>query len=757
MKNKRNPSVFSRRTGCLIILMILSVLLLAACGAGIPNSVVPTDEPIVDATAAPTEAPTAAPTEAPTEPLPPYPPDGNPNDITCKGSYTAGKMELSKNAQQVVARVGDHELTSGLLQIYYQTAINEYRLKGLEYGPNFEDRLDTQLRDLDGISITWQQFFLQEALNNWHSHAAMMESSKTEELPLEEAYDRNEKKHEENLKTQIYNLNRLYGYNTKYTVSGAHQAYLDNLPTMLENMAAERGYKSTAAMANDLAGVGSNDKFLLEYARLLNEGYMYMTALSYHIEPLSADVEEYFTANEDSYAAAGISKDGYLVNLRHILVIPDDATVAEDGTVTASDADWSDCKTEANKLLNKWRNNKTEDYFGELAYRYSDDTGSNINGGLYSNLAKGQLTADLDAWCFDEDRKVGDTAIIRTGAGYHVVYFCEPTEIWFEQAEDDLIAEMLANEIKSAAKKHPMTVDYSAIMLDDPRREDLRLTDRDFLYPDIAHERFDKAPLYFQQDYPNTMYGNYSLVTYGCGVTTMSMLTSYMTDDEWTPPEMCALYGKYCSDKGTAHSMFLEVPVDRGFYAEERVQSWEEALAALKEGYIVVTLQREGYWTRGGHYLLLHNLIETEDGTKVQVWDSNLYNYKRLEGHTIGYFDLDTIPKNARTYWIYQKKVTRFDTCVRCGEPTAESHVPSAMFATDYICQKCDVAINRWEAYLSACADLGPLLYSEMIPEETEPVETEPVETEPTEPTEEATLPEDPDHDFDVIVPESGD
>ena len=296
-----------------------------------------------------------------------------------------------------------------------------------------------------------------------------------------------------------------------------------------------------------------------------------------------------------------------------------------------------------------------------------------------------------------------------------------------------------------------MTVDYSAIRLSATADHESVLTPDELLYSDIAHERFPVAPLYFQQDYPNTMYGKYSLVTYGCGVTTMAMLVSYMTDEEWTPPELCALYGKYCSDKGTAHAMFTEVPTDNNFYCAKRVYNWGEALKALEDGYMVVTLQRNGYWTRGGHYLLLHNLLETEEGTKIQVRDSNLYNYKRLEGHTTGYFSLDTIPSNSRCYWIYEKKVTNLDACVRCAEPTEVSYSPSAMFAEDYLCPKCDVALNRRDAYLDAVlrTDLVSFLpQAEETPEETIAEETVPEETASDDHISTETLPEDPDHDF---------
>ena len=708
---------------CLMTVAIAATVLLTGCQNMSVEGLLPQEQP----TAAPTEA-----TEpAPTEPEPTAPPAGNPNDITCKGSYDSTVMELAQSMNTTVATVGDMELSNGLLQIYYRMAVNAYREAQHEVAPDFTQSLDSQIRDLDGSAISWQQYFLQEALDTWQSHVAMTMRSKTEILPLEEAYGRNEKKHAENLKTRIYNLDVLYGYNTEYRIADAHQAYLDNLENRINELAAAHNCKTSAALAKDLAGIGTNDAFLLEYARLLNEGYMFTTTLSYYMEPTEAEVEAYFAAHESEYAAAGLTKDGFHVNLRHILLTPSGS----------GQSAWSACKDAAEDLLTDWKKNGTEANFADMAFANSADTGSSVNGGLYANISKGQLAQELDEWCFDETREPGDTAIIKTAAGYHVVYMCAPTPIWYEQAEKDLIAHMIAQEISSAVAEHPMEVDYSAILLGTPDSNELILTADDLLYPDIAHERFPTAPLYFQQDYPDTMYGDYSLVTYGCGVTTMSMLVSYMTDEEWTPPELCALYGSYCSDKGTAHAMFTEVPTDRGFYCVDRVFHWSEAQKALEDGYIVVTLQREGFWTRGGHYLLLHNLLETEDGTKIQVRDSNIYNYKRLEGHTTGYFDLETIPSNSRCYWIYQRKVTNLDACARCAAPTEESFVPEDMFLQDYICPKCAVAVNRRDAYLNGCI-------IRVQPEEPATEDPSAEETVPNDHVSHETLPVDPDHDF---------
>lgn len=738
---------------CLVAAGLLAAMLLTGCqevpedGPGfVPGNEVAATETVPPATEPPTE---------PTEPPPTSPPDGNPDDVTCQGSYTGDTMEVVKGMKTVVATIGDEEMNNSLLQIYYWMAVNNYREAGHDVAPDFTQPLDVQLCPLEGTAITWQQYFLEQALNNWRSYYAMTQRSKTEVLPLEEAYDRDEALHEKHEVEKAYNKTVLYGYNTDYVIADAHQAYLDSLPALLEELAEENGCPTPAALTSRFAGVGTNDSYLLEYAQLLNEGYMFMTTLSYYIEPTAEEVEAYFTQNEAAYAAQGITKDDTYVNLRHILLVPDDAEIAEDGTVTASDEDWENCRKEAESLLKKWSKTKTEAYFSELAFGNSDDTGSSVVGGLYSNLSKGQLMEDLDLWCFDASRKAGDTVIIKTSLGYHILYLCEPTRVWYEQAEKDLIAQLLEDEIAETAANYPISVDYSAIVLGEPTSDEPMISTTDLLYPDIAHERFTKAPLYFQQDYPNTMYGKYTLVKHGCGVTTMAMLVSYMTDEEWTPPELCALYGSYCGVHGTAHAMFTEVPVDRGFYCVERVYTWSKALEYLEDGYMVVTLQDEGYWTAGGHYLLLHNLIDVEiDGkteTCVQVWDSNVKNYKRLTGHAPGYFPLSTIPGSSRCYWVYQKKVMNIDSCVRCAEPTDESHAPSALFVEDYVCSKCQTAVNRRDAYIEGCTLPHPYVQEqpEEVPTEEAPTEAEesaatdavPVETESDDfvPAEDAT------------------
>ena len=673
--------------GALAATSLCAALLLTGCQLPIPVPTAPATEPTTIATETTEAIPETTETvPVETEPQPTTLPDGNPDDVTCKGTYSATNMEALSNAHNVVATIGDAQLTNAQLQIYYWMAVNTYRAENHEVAPDWDVNLDEQLCELTSTNTSWQQYFLQSALDTWHTYQAAVTLSENTTFETEEAYVIDEKKHQENISEETAYMDVLYGYNAKYTIDSQHQAYLDQLEDKLETLATEAGYESLSDLVKEMAGMGTTPEYLFNYAKLANKGYMFFSTLSYGaVEPSKSDVTAYFEAHAEEYAAAGITTDsGKSVTIRHILV----------------EGDSESAKSTAQTYLTKWKKYGNESYFGELAYQYSQDAATNKTGGLYYNLYKGQLTGELNDWCFDSARVPGDTAVVKSDAGYHVVYFRSATERWYAEAEKDLISQMLCDTLAGAKETYPMTVDYSNIFLCNAGSHDLEIPLEDMLYPDIAHQRFSDVPLYFQQDYGETKYGKYSLRTYGCGITTMAMLASYMKDEEMTPPYMCSLFGKYCSEKGTAHTLFLEAPAALDFYGIKKTFTWSEALAALEDGHMVITLQHGGFWTSKGHYVLVTGL--TEDG-QVTVRDSNLYNYGKLEGHKTGTFDLDKIPKNASIYWIYEKKVVNVETCTRCGSNNVAENPALAMFAEDYFCTKCQSAESRKAAYVDLC------------------------------------------------------
>ncbi|MDE5792432.1 MAG: peptidyl-prolyl cis-trans isomerase, partial [Oscillospiraceae bacterium] len=67
----------------------------------------------------------------------------------------------------------------------------------------------------------------------------------------------------------------------------------------------------------------------------------------------------------------------------------------------------------------------------------SEDPGSNTNGGLYENVYVGQMVTAFNDWCFDSSRQVGDTGLVETNYGVHVMYYSGMGEpVWKSTAKN---------------------------------------------------------------------------------------------------------------------------------------------------------------------------------------------------------------------------------------------------------------------------------------------------------------------------------
>ena len=156
-----------------------------------------------------------------------------------------------------------------------------------------------------------------------------------------------------------------------------------------------------------------------------------------------------------SYYVAGFNSrsrnDYYPVNVRHILLKIDTSSLsAEDEKYDEKLQILVDAsKVDAQSVLTEWEAGaKTAESFGELAAKYSADTGSNTNGGLYTNVPKGQMVPEFDEWIYDESRKEGDTGIIFVNqegyyTGHHIMYFdgVSDTVYWEMEVEDTMRSE----------------------------------------------------------------------------------------------------------------------------------------------------------------------------------------------------------------------------------------------------------------------------------------------------------------------------
>ena len=667
-------------------LLLCLLLLLAGCG----------------------KAPEITPTTEPTVPAATAPADGDPNDVTCQGSYYDTDDEIIALRDAVVATMEDKSLTNSQLQVYYWLEVAAYRQAGHDVEPDFAQPLDVQPCEIDDTVGSWQQYFLREALNAWQAQQALVLMAQQEGVPTEAEYKPDLAKRAEYM-TGMPATEYLYAWSESYKPNRLHQDYWDQIPDTLEILASDNGFGNNDAQAKAIAGAGADSDALISYAQRSNMAYMYFTEMGYHFEPTAGEIEAFYNAHQSEIPSNGEKT----VDIRHILLIPDGADVAANGTVTAEENAWARCETEAKNLLAKWQKEVSstkyaqfaegrvpEARFSEFAKEYSEDPGSGINGGLYVDLKQGQLLPQLDAWCFDAARQPGDYEIIRSDAGYHIVFFSKATEDWYAAAEAALIQSLYSELIAGAMEKYPVSIDYSAIKLGQAGDNGSFVTASDLLYPDVAHERFPDMPLYLQQDYPDAPFGDYKLSTHGCGITTLAMVSSYLADDELTPVELAARYGYYCGRRGSEIVMFDDTPAEMGFLPKGRSYSWAEMDEALKNGQVVVSVQWAGYWTRGGHYLAIIGM--TEDDRYV-VRDSNLLNYKRILKHAEDSHSRGSISEAGQYYWIYEKKVTSIPACVRCGGESSQG-APQIMFASDYHCEKCLTAMERRNDFLESLA-----------------------------------------------------
>ena len=133
-----------------------------------------------------------------------------------------------------------------------------------------------------------------------------------------------------------------------------------------------------------------------------------------------------------------------LVNVRHILSSFEGGTTDESGNTVYSEEEKQAARDAIDEIYNTWKNgDATEDSFAALATEKTDDPGSADNGGLYENVRPGQMVTAFNDWCFDASRKGGDTDIIETNYGYHLMYFVGTSDVNYR---DYMITEDMREE-----------------------------------------------------------------------------------------------------------------------------------------------------------------------------------------------------------------------------------------------------------------------------------------------------------------------
>ncbi len=139
-------------------------------------------------------------------------------------------------------------------------------------------------------------------------------------------------------------------------------------------------------------------------------------------------------------------------NIRHILFKVEDNTNADQ---------YAEALKKAQDVYNEWKSGEaTENSFAELAKTNSADSNAS-EGGFYA-VNRGQMVTEFEDWCFDPNRKTGDSGIIKTDYGYHIMYYAgEGEPYWKTIATSGLKNENYTKMISDNKDSHAITKTFA--------------------------------------------------------------------------------------------------------------------------------------------------------------------------------------------------------------------------------------------------------------------------------------------------------
>ena len=355
-------------------------------------------------------------------------------------SYTKDNDAITADEMNtVVASCGEYELTNAQLSFYYWQQYYNFMSAAGGYVSMFGmDPTQPLAEQMYTDDASWEDMFLQSAMSMfWRTAAVNQDAEKA-----------------------------------GYALDQANSDYLDSLADGMAEEAEANGYESLDAYVQSAYGPHVTIDDYLEFARQMMTASGYVSELYSGIVYDEDDITAYFEDNLDTYAEEGYSLDDpKMVNVRHILIEPvpdEDAETDESGNPVLTEQNWEDARVKAEEIYDMWLSGAaTEDSFAELAGEYSSDPGSAATGGLYEEVYPGQMVQTFNDWCFDESRQPGDSGIVETDYGYHIMYFSGQCEhaYWYNVAEQDYVSAHQEEIITGITDEYPIQVDYDKVVL----------------------------------------------------------------------------------------------------------------------------------------------------------------------------------------------------------------------------------------------------------------------------------------------------
>lgn len=381
----------------------------------------------------------------PTEPAT-VPADTGLNDATCKGTYTVTNEELLSNLDAVVATMADRKMTVADLQVYYSMQYRNFIQSEDAYFLYYyyqafdpAQPMDTQVCYFDE-TLTWQQYFVDQAIGAWQEFTAMAIAAEEAGCEMQEDL----------------------------------RADLDGLEEALQTAALEGGFADINELLEYNMGPGTTFEAYKNYWEVYYLGFSYYNQQCEQLKPTEDEILAHYQENAESYAAQGITEDQKTYDVRHVLIVPEGGTTdATTGLTVYTDEEWAAAEAEAQRLLDEWlAGGATEDAFAEMANTYSADS-DGTDGGLYTGLSEStNFVTEFKDWYLNEERQVGDSGLVKSVYGWHIMYFSASNPVWYSTVEEELLYNRIGEVMDAALVKYELIKDYSNAMLGNTQPEE---------------------------------------------------------------------------------------------------------------------------------------------------------------------------------------------------------------------------------------------------------------------------------------------
>ena len=364
------------------------------------------------------------------------------NDVTALSDYSVPEATpADENMMTVIAvdRDGNPAMTNADMQIWYWNEFTSFMQQYGSYASMFGLDYNSPLSSQPSLeeNLSWEQMFLKSAASNKSVNYALAQAA----------------------------------YANGYTLSEEDQQTINDFSAAdgsLAQAAAEAGYTDVNEYIQLYYGTGVTLDTYVDYVKeCLAHNYEYQL-LQAEIEDSITDdaISAYYDEHAEEMEANRVLKLNN-VSVRHILITPEGEQ--DETTGDYSEEAWEAAKEKADEIYALWQEDPTEDNFSTLANENSDDGGSNTTGGLYENFDTDDMVEEFSDWAFDPSREYGDTDIVKTSYGYHIMFFVEQTDTkgWVETTREQLLSSLFNERIDALCEEYPLNFDYTKVRLFD--------------------------------------------------------------------------------------------------------------------------------------------------------------------------------------------------------------------------------------------------------------------------------------------------